>query len=72
MVAFVIALNLIIGGRFWGVGFIFISGALLLFRLGTMWIATRRMRRDGTAASFRARGTGGGVPPDLGGPADHA
>jgi hypothetical protein len=57
MVAFVIALNLIIGGRFWGVGFIFISGGLMLFRLTSMWFMSRRRRRDGGQARLRDRRT---------------
>jgi hypothetical protein len=42
MVAIVLGLNLLIGGHWWGIGFVVVSGALLAIRIGLIWAATRR------------------------------
>jgi hypothetical protein len=60
LVAAVIGLNLLIGGRFWGIGFIVITGGLLVVRLASVWFMYRRVgeNRPGIGR-FRGRGGGG-------------
>jgi hypothetical protein len=65
MVAIVIGANVLIGGNhFWGLGIIVITGALLAFRIGSMWFMRKKMRQDWqTRGGGRWRGGPGGYAP---------
>lgn len=54
MVAAVLGLNLLLGGNgFWGIGFIIITGTLLLIRLAFFWSMSRRLRGPGAVGPGR-------------------